>query len=100
MDLLDRSTKPSELEGRGKQTYVLAIVDVFTRRGYLELMVNKKKKTVLQAYKRIAERAVPFRKSCRLIRKERRFLQMVFLRSSWAKTTRYGEGLRAEMMSP
>jgi hypothetical protein len=40
MDLLDRSTKkPSELDGK-RQTYVLAIVDVFTRRGYLEPMVD------------------------------------------------------------
>ena len=35
LDLLDRSTKPSELEGK-LQTHVLAVVDVFTRRGYLE----------------------------------------------------------------
>ncbi len=59
MDLLDRSTKPSELDGK-RQTYVLAIVDVFTRRGYLEPMVDKKKKNVLDAYKRIAERADAF----------------------------------------
>jgi hypothetical protein len=59
MDLLDRSTKPSELDGK-RQTCVLAIVDVFTRRGYLEPMVNKKKKAVLAAYKRIIGRAGAF----------------------------------------
>ena len=59
MNLLDRSTKPSELDGK-RQTYVLAIVDVFTRRGYLEPLVNKKKKTVLAAYTRITERAGAF----------------------------------------
>ena len=59
MDLLERSTNPSELDGK-RQTYVLAIVDVFTRRGYLEPMVDKKKKTVLEAYKRITERAGAF----------------------------------------
>ena len=59
MDLLDRSTKPFELDGK-RQTYVLAIVDVFTRRGYLERMVDEKKKTVLEAYNCITERADAF----------------------------------------
>ena len=95
MDLLDRSTKPSELDGK-RQTYVLAIVDVFTRRGYLEPMVDKKKKTVLEAYKRITERAGAFRKSCRSIRKERRSAQMAFSTSSWMKTTRSGVAPRVE----
>ena len=40
MDLLDRSTKPSQLDGVA-QTHVLAVVDVFTRRGYLEPLVDK-----------------------------------------------------------
>ncbi len=38
LNLLDRSTKPSELDGK-PQTYVLATVDVFTRRGYLGPLV-------------------------------------------------------------
>ena len=46
LDLLDRSTKPSQLEGR-PQTHVLCVVDVFTRRGYLETLEDKKKDTVL-----------------------------------------------------
>ena len=56
LDLLDRSTKPSQLDGVA-QTHVLAVVDVFTRRGYLEPLVDKKKDTVLEAYQRITERA-------------------------------------------
>ena len=56
LDLLDRSTKPSQLDGVA-QTHVLAVVDVFTRRGYLETLVDKKKDTVLEAYERITERA-------------------------------------------
>ena len=56
MDLLDRSTKPSQLDGK-PQTHVLCVVDVFTRRGYLETLEDKKKDTVLEAYERITERA-------------------------------------------
>ncbi len=56
IDLLDRSTKPSQLDGVA-QTHVLAVVDVFTRRGYLEPLVDKTKATVLAAYQRITERA-------------------------------------------
>ena len=56
LDLLDRSTKPSQLDGVA-QTHVLAVVDVFTRRGYLEPLVDKKKDTVLEAYQRITKRA-------------------------------------------
>ena len=33
LDLLDRSTKPSELDG-SRQTNVLVVVDVFTRMGF------------------------------------------------------------------
>ena len=56
MDLLDRSTKPSQLDGVA-QTHVLAVVDVFTRKGYLETLVDKRKDTVLEAYQRITKRA-------------------------------------------
>ena len=41
MDLLDRSTKPSELDGSGRLTYVCVCVDVYTRIGYLEPMLDK-----------------------------------------------------------
>ena len=56
LDLLDRSTKPSVLDGK-PQTHVLCVVDVFTRMGYLEPLVDKTKATVLAAYERITERA-------------------------------------------
>jgi hypothetical protein len=55
-DLLDRSTKPSELNGI-KQTYVLVVVDVFTRIGYLQPMIGKDAATVLEAYTMITARA-------------------------------------------
>ena len=55
-DLLDRSTKPSELNGI-EQHYVLVVVDVFTRRGYLEPLVGKDAKSVLEAYSMICARA-------------------------------------------
>ena len=44
LDLLDRSTKPSELDGK-LQTYVIAVVDVFTRMGYLEPVVETKRRS-------------------------------------------------------
>ena len=44
------------LDGK-PQTHVLAVVDVLTRRGYLEPLEDKKKDTVLEAYARITERA-------------------------------------------
>ena len=56
LDLLDRSTKPSILNGK-PQTHVLCVVDVFTRRGYLEPLKDKKKDTVLEANERITTRA-------------------------------------------
>ena len=49
------STKPSELEGFGKQTCVLVVVDIFTRMGYLDAMQDKKT-SILEAYKRITPR--------------------------------------------
>ena len=55
-DLLDRSTKPSELDGV-KQTYVLVVVDVYTRRGYLQPLSGKDAASVLNAYKMITARA-------------------------------------------
>ena len=37
-------------------THVLAVVDMFTRRGYLEVMPDKKKESVMDAYERVTKR--------------------------------------------